>query len=344
MPRKNPSGETVYQVHYTINGKRIKKVVGPRKDVAEKVARQIFLDNQDGPVAQATPVVVPTLAEWTDRFIQVKFRRTAESSQRRYRIYANHFLTFFEKHFRPVTRIDQVTRGQLESHIEDLLKSGKANKTLNGHIQYLRSLFNMAVDDDIIQSSPASKLKSYPESKGERPPYWTFEQVQTILDHTPDCWRDIFQFLYLTGLRKSELIHLRHQDVNLNASPPSIDISSHDGWTTKTGKSRVIPLNPVAVEIAKRQPASDNHPFLFSSVKGNKLDEDKIYQALKKVLGQIGLEGDVHKWRHTFASHLVMKGVGIETVSKLLGHTTLEMTMRYAHLAPDHLKWAVDRL
>lgn len=77
---------------------------------------------------------------------------------------------------------------------------------------------------------------------------------------------------------------------------------------------------------------------------GGKIHRDKIYRCLQSALKKIGLQGNVHKFRHTFASHLVMKGVGIETVSKLLGHSSIEMTMKYAHLAPDHLRKAVDLL
>ncbi|MBZ0099004.1 MAG: site-specific integrase, partial [Taibaiella sp.] len=263
---------------------------------------------------------------------------------KRYRIYRTHFMDFFSTNFPGVVRIDQVTRGQLEAHIDDLLGAGKANKTLNGHIQFLRSFFNMTVDEEELTVSPANRLKSFPEQKGERPPYWTVSEVQSILDNSPKEWRDIFHFLYLTGLRKSELIHLRRVDAHPKAKSPYIDVCSHDGWKTKTGKARIVPLNSMAAQIASRQAASNKHPYLFSSVLGNKLDPDKIYQALKKVLRKLQLTGDVHQWRHTFASHLVMKNVGIERVSKLLGHTTLEMTMRYAHLAPRELRDSVELL
>lgn len=89
---------------------------------------------------------------------------------------------------------------------------------------------------------------------------------------------------------------------------------------------------------------SERHNYVFKAPEGGQIHPDKIYRELKRALAKVGLDGDVHKWRHTFASHLVMNGVDIATVSRLLGHHSIEMTMKYSHLAPDHLQTAVNQL
>jgi site-specific recombinase XerD len=102
-------------------------------------------------------------------------------------------------------------------------------------------------------------------------------------------------------------------------------------------------LNDVALGIIKAQKGK-NSEFVFTSKEGHQIHPDKIYHALKNALEQIGLEGDVHKLRHTFASSLAMKGVDLGSIRDLLGHTDIATTQRYAHLAPDHLRKAVRAL
>ncbi len=107
--------------------------------------------------------------------------------------------------------------------------------------------------------------------------------------------------------------------------------------------NRVIPLNNIALDIIQKQ--KGKHPeYVFISKSGKKIHQDKPHSNLKRALNKIGLKGDVHKLRHSFASKLVMKGESLYTVSKLLGHSDLETTQIYAHLAPGYLKDAVNKL
>ncbi|MBL0061245.1 MAG: site-specific integrase [bacterium] len=143
--------------------------------------------------------------------------------------------------------------------------------------------------------------------------------------------------MYHTGLRKGELSNLTWDDVDLDHDPPSIAIQAKDDWTTKTLKRRIVPLNTRAAEIIKRQARSKKHNYVFKAPEGGQIHPDKIYRELKRALAVLNLEGDVHQWRHTFASHLVMSGVDIATVSKLLGHHSIEKSHEIPPLAPGPL-------
>jgi integrase len=129
----------------------------------------------------------------------------------------------------------------------------------------------------------------------------------------------------------------------LEGDNPSIAIVSSGSWKTKTGESRVIPLNKTALEIIKNQKGK-NKEYVFTSKFGSKIHPDKPYHSLKTALKNLGLKGDVHKLRHTFASRLVMKGRSLYEVQKLLGHKDIKTTMIYAHLSPDYLKESVKVL
>ncbi len=130
----------------------------------------------------------------------------------------------------------------------------------------------------------------------------------------------------------------------MNKEEPTIKIQAKGDWVPKTNQRRIIPLNTHTVEIIRKQSRSDKHDFVFKGKSGGKINQNRMYNGLKGALKRLGLEGDIHKFRHTFASHLVMNGIGLETVSKLLGHSSIEMTIKYAHLAPDHLQRAVQML
>ena len=130
----------------------------------------------------------------------------------------------------------------------------------------------------------------------------------------------------------------------MNIDYPKIKIQASEDWFPKTNQRREIPLNPQALHIIKTQTQSEMHDYVFKSFEGNKIKAKTIYDNLKSALKRIGLHGTVHTFRHTFASHLVRNSVGIETVSQLLGHSSIEITSIYAHLAPDQLNRAVNLL
>jgi integrase len=361
--RKLPSGKSTYFADFYVDGKRTRVTLGPRKDNAEKQAAKIFNDLQNQQAGLKPKAPSMTLQELLNVFLKGKDGRVSVATVRRYRIYARHLMDFFSIKMPSLHNIDQITEAHLEEFLTALRKETVKSppqkkstrtiqrgsepqqaKTLNGQIAFTKSVFKAATKAGWLSRNPAEDIEGFPDPDDEVPPYWTKDEVRIILSSAEAGWRDLFEFLYHTGLRKGELIHLTWTDVHLDTSPPGITISSKPHWQTKTRRIRTLPLNQKAVDILQRQPRSDKHSNVFSGPKGAIVDEDRIYQSLQRTLKKVGLVGDVHQWRHTFASHLVMDGVGIETVSKLLGHASIEMTKKYAHLAPDHLKQAVDRL
>lgn len=150
-----------------------------------------------------------------------------------------------------------------------------------------------------------------------------------------------------TGIRRGELFNLKWSNVNFHTRILTIEgTQSEDSTGTKSRKTRYIPLNDTAIEaLAHWQNHADNNEdtFVFPAKDGGRLDN--INSAWRKLIADAGIKRfRWHDMRHDFASKLVMAGVPLNTVRELMGHASLTMTLRYAHLAESHKVEAVGML
>ena len=175
--------------------------------------------------------------------------------------------------------------------------------------------------------------------KSERPEFdfLEFNEAERLLAAAHGEWRTMILTALRTGMRHGELIGLRWEDVDLVAGRITVRQNVVDGkiGTPKSGKPREIPLG-IDVRTALREHRHLRGPMVFCDMSGELLGTVDtrlpLWRACKKAgLRQIGW----HALRHTFASHLVMRGASMKAVQELLGHSSILMTMRYAHLAPE---------
>jgi integrase len=144
-----------------------------------------------------------------------------------------------------------------------------------------------------------------------------------------------------TGLRQGEIFNLDWLDVDLVGAQLTVR-----GAGAKSGQTRHVPLNSEAVAVLTAWRASATPGYVFPGrADGENGRLDNITKAWLHAVKAAKLETfRFHDLRHTFASKLVMAGVDLNTVRELLGHATLKMTLRYAHLAPEHKAAAVQKL
>jgi integrase len=147
----------------------------------------------------------------------------------------------------------------------------------------------------------------------------------------------IVLFALNTGCRREEILSLTGEQVDLAHGFISLD-------KTKNGEQRKLPINDVLRGVLEKQKLARDGKYVFMSPKtGDRLVD--IKRAFTTACLKAGINDfRFHDLRHTFASHLVMSGVDLTTVSRLMGHKSLAMTLRYAHLAPNHLIKAVNVL
>lgn len=187
-----------------------------------------------------------------------------------------------------------------------------------------------------------------PKFNNARIRFLTQSEAKTLLatlGKISPIWCDISTFALYTGLRRGEILSMMPPQLNLDSGHCHVLDSK-----TKTGRS--IPLNATALSVANKYIKKGTCPSapLFSE-NGRPLNKDAKH--FHKAVEKCGLNEGItdrrnkvcfHTLRHTFASWLVQAGVQLQVVSDLLGHASMEMTLRYAHLAPDVKRDAVNVL
>lgn len=146
----------------------------------------------------------------------------------------------------------------------------------------------------------------------------------------------IIQLLLLTGMRVSELLSARWENVDVDRKTLFVP-------TSKTGRSRHVPLAQAALEIIGGLPRRDKAVYLFPSPKKANAHLTDIKHGFQEARRKAGLEGTrVHDLRHTSCSFLISAGIDLFTAGKILGHATIQSTQRYSHLANSTLLAAVE--
>ncbi len=148
-------------------------------------------------------------------------------------------------------------------------------------------------------------------------------------------------------MRVGELLALKWEDCDLLAGKLIVRRSLWNGieGSPKGGRAREVPLNGVALSTLKSLRHLRGH-YVFCKEDGTCFSHSEVKNVVPRVCHRAGLSKrlTMHGLRHSFASHLVMRGVALKAVQELLGHATIDMTLRYAHLSPDVKREAVGLL
>jgi integrase len=241
------------------------------------------------------------------------------------------------------TLLGKITRADIEKYQAERSASQSRYKkllnpaTVNRELAVLKHLFTKAVDWRVLDQSPAVAVKLHRE-KNRRVRYLSAEECRALLAACPSITLKCIILLAIhTGMRKGEILKLKWIDTNLRER--FIEIVDQ-----KNGERSTIPLNQTAVETLRAIPRRIDSDYVFTGMIPGEPFAD-LKRQFEKAVSKAKLQGvTFHTLRHTAASHLVMSGVDLPTVSEILRHKSIEMTMRYSHLSPKHKKSAVDAL
>lgn len=228
----------------------------------------------------------------------------------------------------------------IRSWVVDLINRGANNRSVNRKLSSLRTFFKWALKEGLITVNPMLRVKG--PKQGKRLPEFVkkeeldLDKIDPIFTKDWSGTRDrlMVELFYQTGIRLSELIELRR--------------SSIEGGTIKVlgkrNKERIIPIPPALENELILLCDSDmnresNLPFIFLTEKGNKLYPKFVYRKINYYLSVLTnlQKKSPHVLRHTFATHMLNNGAGLETLKEVLGHANLSATQVYTHNSFDEL-------
>ncbi|HEX4045082.1 MAG TPA: site-specific integrase [Gammaproteobacteria bacterium] len=370
LVRVNVSGKLVYMCEYG-RGKRLTLgkagVLTPMQ--ARDKAREVLADVVNGMDPRAVKksknmtlhlFIETEYTQWVQAHRKDAFRTLARIKRCFYGLFGK----------KPLSDITSILIDQWRIQ---RIKAGCTAKTVNVDIATFKAALSKAVEWGFIEIHPLKNFKLLKVDNAAKVRYLTEEeekQLRVVLDNREEKLRAIreqgnnwrrernyellpnLQNLHFadhlkpmvilsinTGIRQGELFSLRWEEIDLDKA-----ILSIRGNTAKSYKTRHIPLNKEALNILTQwKKQNENEELIFANKEKRKFNNvRKSWTKLLKIAGIKNFRW--HDLRHHFASKLAMLGVDLNTIRELLGHSDIKMTLRYAHLAPEHKAMAVARL
>ena len=381
--RVEPSGTMTYYLAYqTREGKRGRYRIGRATTLtpiqARDVAKGLAADVVRGKDVHAEKVRAREQAERAKArtlgvFLQEVFAPWCAQHQSRTTDTVRKVRTAFAALL--ANPMDSISPWWVEKWRTERRKAGIAPATLNREVAALRTVLSKATDWGYLEQPPLPRgkvkpLRSDATSKVRFLSSDEEKRLREALNNREDRLREerasgndwrknrdyrilptLWDFTFAdhlkpmvilalnTGLRRGELFSLTWANVNLQNKMLTVE-----GRTAKSGKTRHVPLNPEALKVLTRwRTQSSSEDLVFCGKQGKRFSN--VQTSWENLLQQAAITNfRWHDMRHDFASKLVMRGVDLNTVRELLGHADIKMTLRYAHLAPEHKAEAVARL
>ena len=327
-----------YTVDFEFRGQRIKQGTdATTKTAAKVIERQLRTELEERYKRQGGRPSM-TLAEANARYLTtvIKLKGNDEKANSR----DTGYLTKFEAAFGGNTLLETITSADIDDYQAERLDDVKPG-SLKREFNVLKAVLNMAVNAGRLAAVPVFPKLTVNDarvrwlSKGEE---------DDLLAESPPWLTDLLTFYLHTGARKGEALGLRWDEVDFDSGKRGVVRLMR----TKNDDPRSIPMTLRVREILERlnevRPAGQMRVFLWPSrydvdeatKMGDLVPIGDFKKTFAEVVKRAGIEDfTLHDTRHTFASRLVMKGQPLLAVSKLLGHKSIQMTMRYAHLAPS---------
>ncbi|MHC1723133.1 MAG: site-specific tyrosine recombinase [Aminipila sp.] len=278
-------------------------------------------------------------------------RRMSENSLQAYCRDILEYSRFLEE--KNISKLDDGSNTEVVSFVLKLKNDGKSSATVNRKVASLRAFYNFMAAKGYVKENPVVNIKS-PKIERKELEYLTIEEIDKLLslpDNSIKGQRDkaILELMYATGIRVSELIEAKVDDINLRL-----------GFITcngEHGKARIIPMGRparAAVEnyifeirdkLIKNKDAEHPQEALFVNYFGEKLTRQGLWKILKEYAEQAGIDNKItpQTLRNSFAVHMIQNGADLKSLQELMGHEDITATQIYLSVTKNRIKDVYDR-
>ncbi|HUI66068.1 MAG TPA: site-specific tyrosine recombinase XerD [Bacteroidota bacterium] len=265
-----------------------------------------------------------------------------------YRLDIDRYIGFLER--RHHTSPDRVTERDVEGFLRSLREANLAPRSVTRTISAIKGLHKFLLADGVTTNDPTGSIES-PKLARPLPDVLSLAEIDSIL-HQPETksadkrhlWirdRAILEVLYATGIRVSELITLKQQ--NISPEPGIVRVLG------KGSKERLVPIGKSAlrwIERYRKECRVQLHRYgasqdvLFLNARGRPMTRMAIWNIVQEYVRKSGIRKEVHPhtFRHSFATHLLKRGADLRAVQEMLGHSDISTTQIYTHIDREYLK------
>lgn len=234
-----------------------------------------------------------------------------------------------------IRHLNEITPESVANLSVQWKSDGYAAGTVNREIKILLAILRKAEEWGYLAPRPW-KVEWHKEIKG-RPHFFEKNKAEWLLKKFPEPWLTAAVLAWKAGLRCGEISWLTWDDLDFEKR--IVKIQPKDGWIPKDFERREIAMSPrLETHLRKRKRVGR---FVLGP---ERIKEQALTDYFRRKIRDWGMKGTLHTFRHTFASHLIMKGVPLPTVAELMGHASINTTMIYTHLTKRHKHEAVAEL
>jgi len=331
-----------YFATFYYRGQRIEKACHTNQyAVADKIRKELEaqIANNSFKMETIQQTKALLLTDFTDEYLIYSNTNKAKKSADSDRFSLRNLLEAFGN-----VPLDSLTPQKMEQFKSEMVKK-YSSTSVNIMIRHLKAAFNKALDWKYVDHNPLKKVKLIPIPE-EDAPFMSIEDVTKLRATMRNgLYRDFIETSLYTGMRVSEIRNMKWDDIDFVNK--KIRVRNTESFSTKSKRSRTIPLHPNLEQILMLRSHVDHSPFVFVTKDTKLVDITTANHAYKRYckLAQLDERFHFHTLRHTFASHMAMSGVSLYFIQKILGHASIETTARiYAHLQPEPLLSAVKGL
>ena len=334
-------GGNVYYYCITYKGKKYQGSTKTTDKQSAKLiaeAKQTDIAREDNKIPALKKTVVNFTTAW-DKYIKADTSSSSNIENKKY--LSIHFLPVFKNKDIKDININDIENYRLQRKVEtenlpknaDKKESQISFRTVNREISILRHFFNYCIKSGIIEKNPCAGIKRLQEIK--RKIYLSKEEQERLISCAAPHVKSFSEFAVLTGLRKSDVLGLLWDDMDLKNMVYKV-------WINKTREWKIYPLSTAAANVLKSIKRECEHVF---SYKGRPLKD--IKRSFKTAVRKAGLAGKdgltPHALRHVFSTRLSEADVSPDIIRSATNHMSEEMAARYKHLSPSALRAKLDK-